>query len=425
MRSGICIGRALLLFLCGVVWLGMPGPAALAADPIVVGAPIPRASGYGQNGERGMVLATEEINAAGGVNVGGVMRPIKLEIIDSRDEEPGVPARDVLLAIEKLILSSKADFIAGGPCMSECAIAAMDLYSRHKIIDIVGIGAYTPTWDKKVADNPKKYQYSFRASGSVKWYVKEALDLLTILKEKHGFNKMFISIDDSLMCRKAAEIVESKAKEMGWEIVGFDKHPIGTTDYTVPLMDCKKSGAEVLFIWAYAPETSIMMRQWADLEVPALPLGFIGAAEDPGFWKATGGKAAYVVVNLSETGATPSDVTPKTRPYYEAYEKRWGVPPRSTGSVSGYETMYILADAIQRAGTIETQAVIKALEATNLQLVRGTVRFDKNHQIIYGYDPQTSVLGNWIQWQDGERVTIFPAAAATGELKLPPWMGKK
>jgi branched-chain amino acid transport system substrate-binding protein len=415
----------LFLLVPTAVGFGASLTATAAEKPILVGAPIPRASGYGQNGERGMILATEEINAAGGVNLGGKKRLLKLEIIDSRDEEPGVPARDVLLSIEKLILDTNADFIAGGPVMSECSIAAMDLYSRYKIVDIVGIGSYTPTWDQKVAKNKDKYRFSFRASGSVKWYVKEVLDLLASIKKEYGFNKMFISIDDSLMCRAAAQIVEEKAKTMGWEICGFDKHPIGTTDYTAPLTQCKKSGAQILFMWAYAPETSIMIKQWADLEVPALPIGFIGAAEDPGFWKATGGKAAYTVVNLSEAGATLSDVTPKSRAFYNAYNKRWGVPPRSTGSVSGYETMYILADAIERAGSLDKQAIISALEKTNLPLVRGTVRFDENHQIVYGYDPKSSVLGNWIQWQDGERVTVFPNATATGKLKMPPWLRKK
>ena len=74
--------------------------------PIVVGAPVPRASAYGQNGERGLIMAVEEVNAAGGANVNGKMRPIQLEIIDSRDEEPGVPTSEVLLAIEKLILQN-------------------------------------------------------------------------------------------------------------------------------------------------------------------------------------------------------------------------------------------------------------------------------------------------------------------------------
>lgn len=137
-------------------------------EPIVVGAPVPRASAYGQNGERGMILAAEEINAAGGVNVNGVMRPLKLEIIDTRDEEPGVATSAVLRAIEKLILQKDSDVIVGGPCMSECGMAAMDLYARYKIVDIVSIGCYTPSWDEKVAKNPEKYKYSFRVSGSVK-----------------------------------------------------------------------------------------------------------------------------------------------------------------------------------------------------------------------------------------------------------------
>ncbi len=77
------------------------------AEPIVIGAPIPRASTYGQNGERSMILAMEEINKAGGIKLGGQKRPIKLEIVDTRDEEPGVPTSEVLLSIEKLILDKK------------------------------------------------------------------------------------------------------------------------------------------------------------------------------------------------------------------------------------------------------------------------------------------------------------------------------
>jgi len=392
--------------------------------PVLVGAPVPRASAYGQNGERGMILAAEEINAAGGIKIGKAMHPLQLEIIDTRDEEPGVPTSEVLLAIEKLVLQKKSDVIVGGPCMSECGLAAMDLYAKYKIVDIVSIGCYTPGWDKKVATDLNKYKYSFRESGSVAWYIKEGVDLLHQIKEKHGFTKMFISIDDSAMCRGAAEIVKNLALKDGWEVVGFDKHPIATTDYSVALTECKKSGAQVLFIWAYSPETSIMMRQWADMEVPALPIGFIGAAEDPGFWEATKGKGAYTIVTLSETGCTPSNVTPLTMKYYNAFKKRWNVPPRSTGCVSAYEGLYVLKDAIERAGKLDNDLLIAALEKTNLPAVRGTIRFNENHQIIYGYDPKTSVLGNWVQWQDGQRVTIFPQAAATGTIKMPPWLKK-
>lgn len=403
-------------------------PAVVAAmdkgDPIVVGAPVPRASAYGQNGERGLILAAEEINAAGGIKLKGKLCPIDLQIIDSRDEEPGVPTSSVLLAIEKLILQKKADVIVGGPCMSECGMAALDLYARYKIVDIVSIGCYTPSWDAKVAENPEKYRFSFRESGSVKWYIKEAIDLMTQIKDEYKFNKLFISIDDSLMCRKAAGIVEDLAVKTGWEIVGHDKHPIGTTDYSAALSDCKKSGAQVMFIWAYSPETSVLLKQWADMEVPALPIGFIGAGEDPGFWEATNGKCAYSVVTLSETGNVPSNATPKSMEFYNKFKERWEVPPRSTGCVSAYESLFVLKDAIERADSLEDDALIQALETTNLPAVRGTIRFDKNHQVVYGYDPSNSVLGCWVQWQDGHRVQIFPEVAAMGKIQMPPWLKK-
>ncbi|RPJ21255.1 MAG: amino acid ABC transporter substrate-binding protein, partial [Desulfobacteraceae bacterium] len=200
------------LFTLVFAFLGLgPVLAQQKGKPIVVGAPIPRASAYGQNGERGMILATEEINAAGGVKVGNEMRPFQLEIIDTRDEEPGVPTSEVLLAIEKLILQKKVDMIAGGPCMSECGLAALDLYAKYKTLDIVSIGCYTPGWDKKVATDLEKYKFSWRESGSVAWYIKEAIDLLHKIKADYGFNKMFISIDDSAMCRGAAQIVSDLA----------------------------------------------------------------------------------------------------------------------------------------------------------------------------------------------------------------------
>ncbi len=396
--------------------------AQKAGEPIVIGAPVPRASNYGQNGERGMILATEEINKAGGVKLGGVMRPIKLEIIDSRDEEPGVPTSEVLLAIEKLILQSKVDLVAGGPCMSECGMAALDTFARYKKLDMVSIGCYTPGWDEKVSKDKQKYKYSFRESGSVKWYVKEALDLLRQMKTKFGFDKIYVSIDDSAMCRRASEIVEKLAAKDGWNIVGKDKHPIGSTDYSAALTECKNSGAQILFVWAYAPETSILMKQWASMEVPALPIGFIGAAEDPGFWQATDGKCAYSIATLSETGNVPTKATPKAMQFYEAFKARWGVPPRSTGCVSAYEAMYVLKDAIERANSLKEEDLIAALEKTNLEAVRGTIRFDENHQVVYGYDPKNSVLGCWVQWQNGERVQIFPEVAAMAEVKLPPWI---
>jgi ABC-type branched-subunit amino acid transport system substrate-binding protein len=64
--------------------------AALAAKPIILGCPLSTAFLYGWDAERGIKLAGEEINAAGGVQVGGVKRPFRVEVIDTRDLEAGL-----------------------------------------------------------------------------------------------------------------------------------------------------------------------------------------------------------------------------------------------------------------------------------------------------------------------------------------------
>jgi branched-chain amino acid transport system substrate-binding protein len=133
--------------------------ARAAEKPIVIGAPLATAFLYGWDAERGIKLAVEEINAAGGVNVGGKKRPFSAEVIDTRDLEPSVPVSDALLGLEKLILDKNADFIIGGPVRSEAALAAMDLLSKYKKISILTTGSLTPAYHKKVAENYEKYKY--------------------------------------------------------------------------------------------------------------------------------------------------------------------------------------------------------------------------------------------------------------------------
>ena len=114
------------LVLFTVLIMALSAATALAAKPIILGAPLSTAFLYGWDAERGFTLAVEEINAGGGVDVGGTKRMFELEVIDTRDLEPGVPVSEALLAVEKLILDKKADFIVGGPVRTLVAV-------RHSI----------------------------------------------------------------------------------------------------------------------------------------------------------------------------------------------------------------------------------------------------------------------------------------------------
>src|SRR3972149_2848719 len=101
-------------------------------QPIVLGAPLSTQYLYGWDAQRAMLLAVEEINAKGGVQVGKARRPFRLEVLETRDLEPGVPLSEALLVVEKLILEKKGDVLLGGPVRSEAALAAMDLIAKHK-----------------------------------------------------------------------------------------------------------------------------------------------------------------------------------------------------------------------------------------------------------------------------------------------------
>ena len=285
------------VLVCFVSLTFFAGASALAAEkPIVIGAPLATGFLYGWDAERGIRLAVEEINAKGGVNVAGVKRPLEVSVMDTRDLEPGVPVSDALLTVEKLILEKKADFIIGGPVRSEAALAAMDLLSKYKKVSILTTGALTPAYHARVAEEYDKFKYCFRISGEAKWMVNgEIIPSLEEIGKKFNLNKLFIMIQDVAHARAGGELIAKIMAGKGWTVLGNPEiYPTGTTDFSMGLLKAKKEGAQVILIWMDMPESSILLKQWYDLKVPALPFGsIIAAAEQPGFWKATEGKGEF------------------------------------------------------------------------------------------------------------------------------------
>lgn len=416
--------KSVYVFVCVLLLVFCVASISMSQEkPIVLGAPLSTAFLYGWDAERGIKLAADEINAAGGVNVGGKKRPLKVEVIDTRDLEPGVPVADALLAVEKLILEKKADFIVGGPVRSEAALAAMDLLSKHKKISILTTGVLTPAYSKRVGENYNKYKYCFRNSSEVPPMMGDFMALLEDLHKAHGFNKAFIMVQDVAHARAGGEYMKKALAEKKWEVIDMKIYPTGTTDYSQGLIESGKKGAQILFLWMDMPESAALLQQWSNMKLKSLPMGFMNAAEQPGFWKATGGKGEYMIVNLVNGGNAPANITPWTMKFVDAYKKKWGLEPEGYGTSSSYMAVYQLKDAIEKAKTTESDAVITALENQDLMGVYGRMRFDKKtHQIIHSWDPKEGAVTGMIQWQAGKRVQVFPPKVADGKIMLPPWM---
>jgi branched-chain amino acid transport system substrate-binding protein len=403
--------------ICSVVCLLLQCPLQLSCrteqrQSIKLGAPLSTAYLYGWAAERGIRLAVEEINAAGGVTVGGKTLPLELEVIDTRDLEPGVPVDDAIKAVEKLILQKNVDFLVGGPVRSEAALAVMDLVNTYKRISIITTGVLSPAYHQKIAADYEKNKYCFRITSDI---ITLATDLMTVfetIRHDLGLERVFIMVQDVTHARKAGELMATMFSERGFQVVGHEVYPTGATDFAPGLLRSGKEDAQFIFIWMDMPETAILLNQWKNLRLKNLPVGFMSAAEQPGFWEAVNG------------GNAPGEISEWTPRFIEAYKQRFGLEPEGYGASSSYMAVYALKDAVERAGTLDPEAALQSLESIDLMGVYGRIRFDpRSHQVIGSTDPDQGAVGALIQWQDGKRVTFWPQAAATGTLRLPPWMG--
>ena len=433
MRRGATIARKLIGISGGVLLLMGVGFALYdyfsnstpgGIDPVVIGAPLSIQYLYGWDAQRGMLLAIEEINGRGGVQVGGLRRPLQLEVVDTRDLEPGVPLSEALLAVEKLILEKGADVLMGGPTRSEGALAAMDLLAKYKKISILTTGALSPAYHQRIAENYQKYKYLFRITTEATVLAREAVGLFESLRQRHGFDRIFIMVQDVAHARAIGSLVGTSLEEKGWNILASEVYPTGALDYSTGLLKAKEQRAQILFVWMDHPETAILVKQWHDLKIPVLPVaGISSVVEEPRAWASTEGAVAYWIAAPANAGNAPSNATDQTMKFYRAYTDRWLVEPEGYGTSSSYVAVHVLAAAIERADTLDPETLIAALEQTDMISVYGRIRFDpKSHQVIASDDPEEGAVGTWFQWQDGKRIVVWPATIAIGEIQIPPWL---
>jgi branched-chain amino acid transport system substrate-binding protein len=418
-KSIWCFG----LLLVSLVLSGGPSAWGQAEGPIVLG--VPTSTGFLEGKEclNAVVMAVEEINAKGGVKVGDARRPLKVESIDIRDAAPGVPVPEALLGLEKLILEKKPTALLVGPFRSEALMAGMDIVAKYKV-PLLGTIAMSPASEAKVKEDPEKYKYIFRTCLNAKYLVKYLVGTMAFIHKEFGFDKVYIMNQDVAWARLTAEgMIKSYFEKAGWTVVGNESYPTGTSDFSSGLMKARAQGAQVLLPIFDMPQSGVLVKQANSMKVPALVAGFISPLAGPGAWKTFDMKIGGAVnCNFEMGSAIASEKVPQSVAFYQAYEKRWGKPLEAGhGPAPSYDSVYILAEAIERAGSLDPDAIVAELKKTDREGAIGRMKFDEGHQIVYDMDPSQAAVAAVFQWTEaGDRVIVFPEAIASGKIQLPP-----
>lgn len=428
-RSTVMVVLAAFLMTC-------PGfffpDVARGADPVIIGVPTSLYTPFGSYGLKAVNLAVEEINAKGGVKVGDVKRPFKVVVADTRGGEPGTPVHDALMAYEKLITGEKPHAIVIGAFRSEVLIAAMDLVAKYKVPHL-GTIAQTPGFQAQFKKDPAKYKYLFRVTTDAlvdATYIAHTLDML---KRDFGLNKILYIYQDTAWAKAFAGLMQKHCKENGWTETGFEPYAAGATDFSPALSKAKESKSQVIgMVWDVPLGAGNFSKQYVAMNVPALLVGFIPPMGSPLAPKAVGPDVEYGITVEFPVGATLALAKlPKTGEFLDKFKKKYGeLPEPPAVNSSAYDSVFVLANAIERAGSLDPDKLAEALEKTDYDGVSGKIKFDQNHVMIFGEksaeETGVCVVFQWQKGKDGnlKRVPVYPEFLAEGKVQLPPWMKK-
>ncbi|HZI66469.1 MAG TPA: ABC transporter substrate-binding protein [Thermoanaerobaculia bacterium] len=314
---------------------------------------------FAQSGRNGVILAVEEINAAGGV-LGG--KRIELLVEDDRGE-----ASEAASAVSKLITRDHVVALIGEQASSR-TIAAAPIAQNYRVPMI------SPTSTN--VEVTKKGDYIFRAcfTDSYQGAVLASFARRD-LKAKSAAILVDARSDYSVGLSQAFR--ESFERE-GGTIAGELKYTEGDSDFSAQLTAIRAFAPDVLLVPGYYTDAGLIARQAKALGMTAVLLGADGW--DSPKLAEIGGDAiegAYFSNHYSV-----DDPAQGVRSFVDAFRRRFGGDPDSIAALS-YDATKLLADAIRRAGSTEGKRIRDALaETKGFAGVSGTIDMDADRNPI-------------------------------------------
>lgn len=374
------------------------GIAPLSAPGTVVG---------GEAMRDAMVIAEEDINAAGGV------LGCDVEVVMGDSE--GLPEKGTAL-MEKFITQDGVVAV-GGAYHSSVGVASKDV-AEARGVPVV----FAETWNDTITGDKQKFVFriaplSSWASATI-W--KHSLEI-------PGVEKVAILTENTDYGIPAAEETARGLESGGKEVVTFSVD-IGTQDYAGIVQRMKAENPDMIIVLATGEAGYNFQQQASDAGIGSQDIIFHAgqvSLESKAYWEnVPDGLNAFV----QRIGVPENLFTDEGKAFAAKYKERTGKAAVESYAMEAYDSIAILAQAINEAGSTDGDAIVAALENIEYDGVLGKIYFPYGTQ----KDPASDDKGDewWHQWPDvaltviqyqtegensGEATIVWPDAYKTGE----------
>jgi branched-chain amino acid transport system substrate-binding protein len=371
-----------------------------APDYIELGASIPLTGKYGSLGTQvlaGYEYAIEDVNAAGGVYVEEYDATIPLRLTHYDDES------DPTKAVSKMetLYSEQEVVVYLGGAASDMHAASAAIAEKNKV---PYLGVAFALW--QIHQQGYEYLFSpFWKSPAMGAGLFEALN--EMIPEGERPTKVAIFQETTDWGIELGALWKENAPEYGYEVVAYEEYAPRTEDMSAMILSAKQAGAESLLALPNTPDGVAMVKQMHELGWTPKFMLLIRAPDGYTWGADLGSEGDYVVLC---PGWHPGVGFPGADEINARYEADFGRPAEVLVGPA-YAIVQIVADAIERAGTLDRDAIRDAIAATDMMTVIGPVTFRE--------DGTGDVLVPLVQWQNGVQELIWPTDRATAPFAYP------
>lgn len=334
---------------------------------------------YGTSEADGIQLAIDEINAAGGVDG----KELKIIKVDNKSD-----AAEATNAAIKLTTQDKVVAIIGA-ATSGASVAQAQIANDNKT-PLISPSGTSPT--VTVQDNGDVNEFVFRTSFIDPFQGTVAANFAANdLKVK---NAVIYSDNASDYSKGLAASFKKDFEAAGGKIVLEESYVAKDSDFRSTLTRIKAANPEFIFIPGYYEEVGLIVKQAREMGID-VPLMGADGWDSPILIDLAGKDALNNTFTTNHYSSEDPDG--KIQEFSKKFEEKYGKAPDAFNAL-GYDTVYLLVDAIERAGGPDSVKIKDALaETKDLELITGLYSVDENHHPI----KSATIL----EYKDG--VTVF------------------